>query len=126
MEYVVVKNTLAGRAAELAGVGELGSVLAGPVGLGLGFGELAAPAKLLGDYFLVNRRLPVVAGLVEGRVLDARGVQTLAELPPREVLLAQLAGALQAPLTELAAALISIPQSLAATLDAYRSQLEAA
>lgn len=125
MEYVVVKNTLARRAAELAGVGELGSVLAGPVGLGLGFGELAAPAKLFGDYYRLNRRLPVVAGLVEGRVLDARGVQTLAELPSREVLLAQLAATLQSPLTQLAAALISIPQSLAATLDAYRAQLEA-
>jgi large subunit ribosomal protein L10 len=126
MEYVVVKNTLARRAADSAGVGQLGAVLSGPVGLALGFGELSAPAKLLSDYFRVNRRLPLVAGLVEGRVLDAGGVQTLAELPPREVLLAQLAGSLQSPLNQLAAGLQSIVANLAATLDAYRAKLEAA
>jgi large subunit ribosomal protein L10 len=81
---------------------------------------------MLGDYFRLNRRLPVVAGLVEGRVLDARGVQTLAELPPRDALLAQLAGTLQSPLAQLAGTLESILSTFAATLDAYRAQLEAA
>ncbi len=126
IEYVVVKNTLARRAADQAGVGGLGSALTGPVGLALGFGELGAPAKLLADYFRLNRRLPVVAGLVEGRVLDARGVQTLAELPSRQVLLAQLAGTIQLPLTQLAGGLSSILANLAATLDALRAKLEAA
>lgn len=126
IEYAVVKNTLARRAAEQAGVGTFREVLSGPVGLAFGFGELAAPAKLLGDYFRLNRRLPVVGGLVEGRVLDARGVQTLAELPPREALLAQLAGTLQSPLSQLAGAVSSILSNLAATLDAYRAHLEAA
>jgi large subunit ribosomal protein L10 len=59
-------------------------------------------------------------------VLDARGVQTLAELPPRDVLLAQLAGTLQSPLTQLAGALAGITSNLASTLDAYREKLEAA
>jgi large subunit ribosomal protein L10 len=126
IEYVVVKNTLARRAADQAGLGALGSVLTGPVGLAFGFGELAAPAKLLGDYYRLNRRLPVVGGLVEGRVLDARGVQTLAELPPRDALLAQLAGTLQSPLTQLARSLDAILSNLAATLDALRGKLEAA
>ena len=67
-----------------------------------------------------------MAGFVEGQVLDARGVQALAELPPREVLLAQLAAALQMPLSQLAAALSSTLSNLAATLDAYRVKLEAA
>jgi large subunit ribosomal protein L10 len=125
IEYVVVKNTLARRAADAAGLGRLGTVLTGPVGLALGFGELAAPAKLLGDYFRAHRRLPVVAGLVEGRVLDARSVQTLAELPSREVLLAQLAGALQAPISQLAGSLEAILSTFAATLDAYRARREA-
>ncbi|HYA00639.1 MAG TPA: 50S ribosomal protein L10 [Candidatus Binatia bacterium] len=124
IEYVVVKNTLARRAAGDAGVAELGTVLKGPVGLALGFGDLSLPARLLGDYYRLNRRLPVVAGFVEGRVLDAGGVQTLAELPSRDVLLGQLAGTLQSPLTQLAAALSSIPSTLAATLDAYREKLE--
>jgi len=126
IDYHVIKNTLARRAAEQAGVGELAAVLRGPVGLALGFGELAAPAKVLSEYHRINRRLPLVAGYVEGQVLDARGVQALAELPSREVLLAQLAGTLQMPLSQLAAALTSISSNLAATLDAYRAKLEAA
>ncbi|MGO8687651.1 MAG: 50S ribosomal protein L10 [Candidatus Dormibacteria bacterium] len=126
IDYHVIKNTLARRAAAEAGVGELGTVLRGPVGLALGFGELATPAKVLSEYHRVNRRLPLLAGFVEGQVLDARGVQALAELPPREALLAQLAGTLQMPLTQLAAGLASITSNLAATLDAYREKLEAA
>jgi len=126
IDYQVVKNTLARRAAEGAGIAQLGTVLTGPVGLALGFGDLSAPAKAVVDYYRLNRRLPVVAGFVEGQVLDARGVQALAELPPRDVLLAQLAGALQSPLSQLAAALASILSNLAATLEAYRAKLEAA
>jgi large subunit ribosomal protein L10 len=126
IEYVVVKNTLARRAADRAGVGRLSSLLSGPVGLALGFGELATPAKVLGDYFRINRRLPVVAGWVEGQVLDARGVQMLADLPPRDTLLAQLASTIQSPLSNLAGGLTSILSSLAATLDAYREKLETA
>jgi large subunit ribosomal protein L10 len=126
IEYVVVKNTLARRAAEAAGVGQFSSALVGPVGLALGYGDLATPAKVLTEYFRVNRRLPVVAGLVEGRVIDADGVRQLSELPPRDVLLAQLAGTLQSPLTHLAGALQSILSTFAATLDAYREKLEAA
>jgi large subunit ribosomal protein L10 len=126
IEYVVVKNTLARRAAQAAGVAQFSSVLVGPVGLALGYGDLATPAKVLIEYFRVNRRLPVVAGLVEGRVIDADGVRQLSELPSREVLLAQLAGTLQSPLTHLAGALQSILSTFAATLDAYREKLEAA
>jgi large subunit ribosomal protein L10 len=126
IDYHVVKNTLARKAAREAGIGDLASVLSGPVGLALGFGELSVPAKVLSDYHRVNRRLPLIAGFVEGQVLDARGVQTLAELPPRDVLLARLAGTIQSPLTHLAGALASITGNLAATLDAYRAKLEAA
>jgi large subunit ribosomal protein L10 len=126
VEYVVVKNTLARRAAEAAGVAQFSSVLMGPVGLALGYGDLATPARILLEYYRQNRRLPVVAGLVEGRVIDADGVRMLSELPSREVLLAQLAGTIQSPLTALAGALESILSTFAATLDAYREKLEAA
>ena len=126
VEYIVVKNTLARRAADQAGVAQFSSVLVGPVGLALGYGDLATPAKLLNDYFRVNRRLPVVAGLVEGTVLNAEAVRAVADLPSREALLAQLAGTLQSPLTTLAGSLESILSTFASTLDAYREKLEAA
>ncbi len=126
VDYVVVKNTLARRAAEQAGIADFSSVLVGPVGLALGYGDLAAPARILSEYFRVNRRLPSVAGLVEGQVLDAAGVRMLSELPSREALLAQLAGTLQSPLTQLAGALDSVTATFASTLEAYRDKLAAA
>ena len=123
VDYVVVKNTLARRAAADAGVGAFAEALTGPVGLALGYGDLSTPARILNEYFRLNRVLPMMAGLVEGQVLDQAGVRTLAQLPSRDVLLAQLAGSLQSPLTGLAGALNSILSNLAATLDAYRAQL---
>jgi large subunit ribosomal protein L10 len=126
IEYHVVKNTLARRAADEAGVGQFSAVLVGPVGLALGYGDLSTPARILNEYFRVNRRLPIMAGLVEKRVLDADGVRAVADLPSREVLLAQLAGTLQSPLSSLAGALNSVLSNFAATLDAYREKLAAA
>jgi large subunit ribosomal protein L10 len=123
IDYVVVKNTLARRAATDAGLGEFADVFKGPVGLAVGYGDLSAPARILNDYFRANRLLPMVAGLAEGRVLDQAAVRTLAELPPREALLAQLAGTLQSPLSTLAASLNSVLSTFAATLDAYRQKL---
>ena len=126
VDYLVVKNTLARRAAEEAGVGQLNPVLSGPVGLAIGYSELSTPAKLLNDYFKANKRLPIMAGLVEGQVLDAEGIKSIADLPSRDALLAQLAGTLQSPLTQLAGSLESVLSNFAATLEAYRDKLAAA
>lgn len=126
IEYVVVKNTLARRAAVDAGVGAFSSVLVGPVGLAIGYGDLAAPARVLTEYVRVNKRLALVAGLVDGTVTDARGVQAISELPAREVLHAQLAGALQSPLTSFAGALEFLLSQFAGALEARRAELEAA
>lgn len=125
IDYIVVKNTLARRAASAAGVPQFSDVLKGPVGLAVGYGDLSAPARVLNDYFRATRQLPMVAGLVEGQVLDQASVRVLAELPSREALLAQLAGTLQSPLTTLAGALDSIMSTFAATLEAYRDKLAA-
>ena len=126
IEFVVDKHTLARRAADAAGVGVFSEALTGPVGLAVGYDDVSRPAKLLNDYFKTNKRLPLMAGFVEGRVLTAAEITTVADLPPREALLAQLAGTLLSPLTTLAASLNSPLSSLAATLDAYRDQLEKA
>lgn len=126
IDYIVVKNTLARRAATDAGIQHLSSVLTGPVGLAIGYDDLSAPAKVLNEYFRANRRLPAVAGYVEGTVLDADGVKMLADLPTREVLLSQLAGTLESPLTQLASALSSITSQLASALEAYREKLATA
>jgi len=124
VDYVIVKNTLARRAAHEAGADNLAECFRGPVGLALGYADLSTPARILNDYWRVNRRLPMVAGVVEGTVLDGAGMRTIAELPSRDVLLGQLAGTLQSPLAQLAGALDSILSTFAATLDAYRERLE--
>jgi large subunit ribosomal protein L10 len=125
IDYIVVKNTLARRAAVDSGSPDFASVLTGPVGLAIGYGDLSAPARILFEHFRSTRTLPSVAGLAEGQVLDAAEVRTLAELPSRDVLLSRLAGALLGPLSALAAALDSPNSTLAATLEAYRDKLAA-
>src|SRR5262249_51350074 len=120
------KNTLARRAAEGAGVSQFARVLVGPVGLALGYSDVAVPARLLTDNFRQTRRLPVVAGMVEGAVLDADGVRAVAELPPRQVLQSMLAGTLQSPLASLARALQTLMSQFAGALETRREQLEAA
>lgn len=125
IDYVVVKNTLARRAAVDSGSADFATVLTGPVGLAIGYGDLSAPARILFEHFRSTRTLPLVAGLAEGQVLDANEVRTLAELPSRDVLLSRLAAALLGPLSTLAAALDSPQSTLAATLEAYRDKLAA-
>ena len=126
VDYVVAKNTLARRAAADAGVDDFAAAFVGPVGLVFGYDDLSAPARLVNDYFKANKKLPIVSGMIGGKLLSAEEVKTLAELPSREALLAQLAGTLQSPLASLAGALDSITSTFAATLDAYGKQLEAA
>jgi len=125
IDYVVVKNTLARRAAVEAGAEGFATVLTGPVGLAIGYGDLSAPARILFEHFRTTRTLPLMAGLAEGQVLDGNEVRTLAELPSRDVLLSRLAGALLGPLSGLAAALESPLSTLASTLEAYREKLAA-
>jgi large subunit ribosomal protein L10 len=125
IDYVVVKNTLARRAAVESGAPDFAAVLSGPVGLAIGYGDLSTPARILFEHFRSTRTLPLVAGLAEGQILDADDVRTLAELPSREVLLSRLAAALLGPLSALAAAVDSPLSTFAATLEAYRDQLAA-
>lgn len=126
VDYLVIKNTLARRAAAEAGRDELAAVFTGPIGLAVGYDDLSAPARLVNAYFKANAKLPITGGWAEGQVLDTAGVKMLADLPSREALLAQLAGTLQSPATRLAGSLESILSNFAATLDAYRASLEAA
>jgi large subunit ribosomal protein L10 len=127
VEYRVVKNTLARRAAVEAGHEEFQEVLRGPVAIAFGYEDVAAPAKLLGDYARTTRlRLDITGGLIDGRVFDGDQVRRLAELPPREVLISQLAGTILGPIAQLAGTLQSPLSQLAGALEAYQHQLEAA
>jgi len=127
VEYRVVKNTLARRAAEAAGVPALESELEGPVAIAFGYDDLSAPAKLINEWVRATRlKLEVKGGLVEGRVFSPDQVKSLADLPSRETLISQLAGAIQAPIAQLAGALQTPLSTLARALESYQKKLEAA
>jgi len=124
VEYRVIKNTLARRAAEAVGVPALESELKGPVAIAFGYGDLSAPAKLINDFVRTTRlKLDITGGLVEGRVFSPDQVKQLADLPSREVLLAQLLGTLQSPVGQLVAIMQTPHQQLLGVLNAYKNKL---
>ena len=101
-EYKVYKNTLARRAAEEAGLGDLVSLLEGPTAITFVKGDAVAAAKALRDYSKANAKLVVKGGILGTRVIEPSDVAALAEIEPREVLLAKIAGGFQAPLVKAA------------------------
>ena len=121
-EYKVYKNTLVRFAARDLGADELESLLVGPTAITFVRGDAAAAAKTLRDYARTNQNLVVKGGLLGGKVLSAGEVQALADLPSREVLLAQVAGAFQAPLVKLAGLLQALPRNFAYGLKALIDQ----
>ncbi len=125
-EYKVYKNTLVRRAADEAGLGELSSMLTGPVAVAFVSGDVAAAAKTLREASRTNPLLVLKGGALGTKIVSDRDVTALAELPPRDVLLAQLAGALQAPLTKFAGLLQAVPRNFAYGLKALIEQKEAA
>jgi large subunit ribosomal protein L10 len=117
-EYKVYKNTLARFAARDAGLGGLEELLVGPTGLTFVSGDVAAAAKALRDASKSNPLLVVKGGALSGKVMSGKDIEALADLPSREVLLAQFAGALQAPLVKTAGLLQALPRNFAYGLKA--------
>ena len=127
VEYVVVKNTLAQRAMADIELPDIGSYFAGPTGLVLAREDAVAAAKVLTDFAREYDNKPAVKlGVVERKAVGPDQIKQLAELPPREVLLAQLAGGLQAPMSRLAGGMQQILAGFARAVDALRQQREGA
>ena len=129
--YKVYKNTLVRRAAE--GLNEeFSELLVGPTALAFTettpegeAGDVVTVAKALKDFAKDNPDLIVKGGLFEGQFIDADGLKQLAEIEPREVLLAKLAGAIAAPMTQLAGLLQALPRDMAYGLKALIDQGDA-
>jgi large subunit ribosomal protein L10 len=127
VEYRVVKNTLARRAAVASGHDDFQQVLVGPVGIAFGYEDLGVPIKLLNEFVRSTRlKLEIVGGLVEGRVMTASQLKQLADLPPKEVLISQLAGTILSPIAQLASAINTPLAQLASALEVHKNNLEAA
>ena len=111
--YAVTKNTLTKIAARDAGMEGLDDLLVGPTAIAFITGDVAGVAKGLRDFAKANPALVIKGGVMEGRFLDAEQVKKLADLESREVLLARLAGGMQATLQQ-AVSLLAAPLAQAA------------
>ncbi len=121
VEYVVVKNTLALRALGGASVAGLEPHLAGPTALVLAGPDPVSAAKVLAEFAKEFEKPAIRAGLVEGRAVTPEQVKRLASLPTRKELLAQLGGALQAPMAGFVGALNGLLMSVVGALEALRN-----
>jgi large subunit ribosomal protein L10 len=125
IEFKVVKNTLTRIAAKNAGVEGIDPYLDGPTALAFGTMDPVAPAKILAKYAKDFKALEIKGGLVEGKAIDFDGVKALADLPPREELLAKVLGGMQAPMYGFASVLQGCLRNFVYVLDAVRKQKEA-
>jgi len=112
-EYKVFKNTLARRAMDGAELSDVTALLEGPVAIAFVQGDAAAAAKALREFAKNNPALVLKGGLLGTKVLVPAEIEALADLPSREVLLAQIAGAFQAPLVKAAGLFQALPRNLA-------------
>jgi large subunit ribosomal protein L10 len=112
-ELKIVKMTLARIAATELGHEDLVADLSGPTALAFASGEAAAAAKVLRDFAKDHDQLILKSGLLSGEPLTAARVEQLADLDSREVLLAKIAGAFEAPMSGLAGLLAALPRNLA-------------
>ncbi len=127
-EYKVYKNTLVRFAVEELGL-EIDDLLTGPTAIAFAgekadgtAGDPVAVAKALKEFSKTHEALVIKGGLLDEKRLTAEEISALAEIAPREVLLAQLAGAMAAPMQQFAALLKALPQNMAYALQALIEQ----
>lgn len=125
LEYRVVKNTLAKRAAEGTSIDNAKDLFSGPVGLAIGYDDPVLLAKRVLEYSKSNVKLKVTGGAIEGDFCDAVQLKALSELPSREVLLSIFAGAMQSPLCKLGSAFNATVLRLLHAMKALKSKKEA-
>jgi large subunit ribosomal protein L10 len=124
--FAVVKNTLTKIAVERAGLeNELSSLLTGPSAVAFVTGDVVETAKGLRDFAKANPLLVIKGGVLDGKALTPQEITKLADLEPREVLLAKLAGALKATQSRAAGAFAALPTQMAQLADALRAKQEA-
>ena len=124
-DYKIFKNTLVRRAIDGSEYQPLSEYLSGPSALTFVQGDISAVAKALRDFARANPLLVIKGGLADGSLLSPADLAALADLPPREVLLARLAGALAAPMQQMAGLLEALPRNLAYGISALIEQREA-
>jgi len=108
VEYSVIKNTLIGKACDKVGFEAMKSELEGMNAIAISAEDPIAPAKILKEYADKIETFEIRGGFLDGAVVDAKVVNELAEIPPKEVLIGKLLGSIQGPLYGLACGLQAI------------------
>jgi len=123
VEYRVLKNTLAKRAAKGTPLEVLSEEFSGPVALALSYDDVIAPAKILSEFIKDMGTIKVRGAVVEGNRVDAKGVQALAKLPGLKELRGKILGMLNLPAAKLARTLAAPGAQLARVLKAREEAL---
>ena len=108
VKYVVMKNTLTGRACDIAGYGDMKQYLSGMTAIAISQDDPLAPAKIMKQFADKIECFEIKAGFVDGGVLDQAGVEALAATPTKEVLIGKMMGSLQSSLYSFAYVLQAI------------------
>ncbi len=108
-EYVIVKNSMVERACDKIGIdASVKEMLKGPSAFAIGYEDAVSPAKILKDTVKKLKKCEIKGGIVNGKVSDAAAIDALAELPPKEVLIARMLGSMMSPISGLAIVLDQI------------------
>lgn len=126
VEYQVAKNSLLIRAAEDTDVALVKDIFKGPNAVAMSYGDPIAPAKILSDFAKDNKVFEIKVGVMDGKILDADEIKSLAALPSREVLLATFVSTLNSLPAGFVRTLAEIPRQLLNVLQALKDQKEAA
>ena len=108
VRYTVVKNTLTGRACDMVGYSDMKQYLNGMTAIAISDNDAVAPAKILKKYADKVESFNILAGYLDGAVIDAATVNEVAEIPSKETLIAKFLGSIQSPVYGLAYALQAI------------------
>ena len=120
--YAVAKNTLAKRAAAEAGITGLDALFTGPTALAFVTGDPVEAAKSLREFAKAHPLLVIKGGVLDGKGMTPAEITKLADLEPREVLLAKLAGAMKATMASAAATMAALPTQMARLLAALEAK----
>ena len=108
VNYMVMKNSLTGRACDEVGLSEMKQYLTGMTAIAIASDNAVAPAKVLKEYAEKIESFQILAGYLDGKVVDVEVVKQLADIPSKEVLIAKLLGSIKSPLYGLAYALQAV------------------
>ena len=100
VEYAVLKNTMISRAIEGMNVDEMHASLEGPTAVAFGYEDMIAPAKILSEFAKKSKKLTIKCGVCDGAYLNAAGVEALASLPSKEVLIAKIMGSMMSSVSK--------------------------